>query len=221
MSPEIQSVIDQWTTGPVAKRERLLESLAGANHRLLYYFAGGCVRSPNLKIDRGRRGRAVELIEDVADGRIEIGAAWASFAPHSAPWPDLLRCFQYAKRVHPGIEATAYAAAELCADPGAEVVRQGKLLAGIAGPGWWGTFGVPHRTGPAVSLARAMYEAREFSAMPILADALEDAGYDGADWLALLRDTSWPWCRGCRAIDDILDLRDAWAIEFLDDGAAG
>ena len=36
------------------------------------------------------------------------------------------------------------------------------------------------RTDTAVSLARQMYESREFSAMPILADALQDAGYDSA-----------------------------------------
>src|SRR4030095_5855343 len=39
------------------------------------------------------------------------------------------------------------------------------------------------RTDTAVSLARQMYEAREFSAMPILADALQDAGGDSEDIL--------------------------------------
>src|SRR5215470_14575370 len=34
----------------------------------------------------------------------------------------------------------------------------------------------PWRTDTAVALARQMYEAREFGAMPILADALQDAG---------------------------------------------
>src|SRR5688572_3269645 len=36
-------------------------------------------------------------------------------------------------------------------------------------------------TDTAVSLARQMYESREFSAMPILADALQDAGCDNDD----------------------------------------
>ncbi|MCI0699795.1 MAG: hypothetical protein L0241_01750, partial [Planctomycetia bacterium] len=38
------------------------------------------------------------------------------------------------------------------------------------------TFNSSWRTDTALSLARQMYESREFSAMPILADALQDAG---------------------------------------------
>jgi hypothetical protein len=39
------------------------------------------------------------------------------------------------------------------------------------------------RTDTAITLARQMYESREFSAMPILADALQDAGCDNEDIL--------------------------------------
>jgi hypothetical protein len=39
------------------------------------------------------------------------------------------------------------------------------------------------RTDTALSLARQMYESRDFSAMPILADALQDAGCDNDDIL--------------------------------------
>ena len=39
------------------------------------------------------------------------------------------------------------------------------------------------RTSTAVALAHAMYESRDFAAMPILADALQDAGCDNADIL--------------------------------------
>jgi hypothetical protein len=39
------------------------------------------------------------------------------------------------------------------------------------------------RTDTAVSLARHIYESRDFSAMPILADALQDAGCENADVL--------------------------------------
>ena len=57
------------------------------------------------------------------------------------------------------------------------------------------------RTDTAVSLATQMYETREFGAMPILADALQDAGCDNPDILNHCRDTSLPHVRGCWVID--------------------
>jgi hypothetical protein len=39
----------------------------------------------------------------------------------------------------------------------------------------------PSRTDTSISLARQMYDSRDFSAMPILTDALQDAGGDNAD----------------------------------------
>ena len=46
------------------------------------------------------------------------------------------------------------------------------------------------RTDTAVLLAKQMYESREFSAMPILADALQDAGCDNDDMLNHCRDAN-------------------------------
>ncbi len=60
------------------------------------------------------------------------------------------------------------------------------------------------RTDTALTLARQMYDAREFSAAPILADALQDAGCDSDDLLNHLRDTSATHVRGCWALDLVL-----------------
>ncbi len=60
------------------------------------------------------------------------------------------------------------------------------------------------RTDTAVLLARPMYESRDFSAMPILADALQDAGCDNDDILNHCRDTALTHVRGCWAIDLVL-----------------
>jgi hypothetical protein len=49
-----------------------------------------------------------------------------------------------------------------------------------------------------------MYESRDFSAMSILADALQDAGCDSADILSHCRDTSQPHVRGCWVVDLVL-----------------
>ncbi|MDY3557511.1 hypothetical protein R5W23_000037 [Gemmata sp. JC673] len=59
------------------------------------------------------------------------------------------------------------------------------------------------RTRTAVLLARQMYESRDFSAMPIFADALQDAGCDNADILNHCRGPG-PHVRGCWVVDLVL-----------------
>lgn len=60
------------------------------------------------------------------------------------------------------------------------------------------------RTDTALSLARHAYEARDFSALPILADALQDAGCDADALLTHLRDRDATHVRGCWALDLVL-----------------
>jgi hypothetical protein len=64
------------------------------------------------------------------------------------------------------------------------------------------TFSPSWRTDTAMSLARTMYESREFSAMPILADAIEDAGCDSEDIL-----------NHCRA--QVEHVRGCWVVDLL------
>jgi len=59
------------------------------------------------------------------------------------------------------------------------------------------------RTDTAVALARQMYESREFSALPILADALQDAGCDNEDVLNHCREPG-THVRGCWVVDLVL-----------------
>ncbi len=60
------------------------------------------------------------------------------------------------------------------------------------------------RTTDAMLLARGIYATRDFGAMPILADALQDAGCANDDLLNHLRDTSLTHARGCWALDLVL-----------------
>jgi hypothetical protein len=64
-------------------------------------------------------------------------------------------------------------------------------------------FAPPWRTDTAVSLARHMYNSRDFAAMPILADALQDAGCEDAELLAHCRGPG-PHVRGCWVVDMVL-----------------
>ncbi len=58
-------------------------------------------------------------------------------------------------------------------------------------------------TSTVIGLARLMYDSRDFSAMPILADALQDAGCDNDDILNHCRQQG-EHCRGCWCLDLIL-----------------
>ncbi len=62
------------------------------------------------------------------------------------------------------------------------------------------------RTDTAVAIARQMYASRDFGAMPILADALQDAGCDRADVLDHCRAED-VHVRGCWVIDLVLGKR--------------
>jgi len=67
------------------------------------------------------------------------------------------------------------------------------------------TFAPEWRTDTALSLARQMYESRDFSLMPILADALQDADCDNEDILNHCRDTDATHVRGCWVVDLVLE----------------
>jgi hypothetical protein len=59
-------------------------------------------------------------------------------------------------------------------------------------------------TSDVLVLARGIYEERAFDRMPILADALQDAGCTDEDVLNHCRDPNTPHARGCWVVDLIL-----------------
>ncbi len=58
-------------------------------------------------------------------------------------------------------------------------------------------------TATAVSIARGIYDDRAFDRLPILADALQDAGCENADILGHCRGDG-PHVRGCWVVDQVL-----------------
>ncbi len=59
------------------------------------------------------------------------------------------------------------------------------------------------RTGDTAGIAARMYDSRDFAAMPVLADALEEAGCTNSDVLLHCREPSIH-VRGCWVVDSVL-----------------
>lgn len=60
------------------------------------------------------------------------------------------------------------------------------------------------RTRAAVALARTLYESGDFATIPVLADALQDAGCEDPDVLGHCRDPDQPHVRGCWVVEAVL-----------------
>ena len=200
--------------------EPMLEFLRGkGSDRKLRLFAAACCRGVWHLIGSAQGRNAVEVAERVADGGVsnkerrnvqrEANHGLASFALFA----DVSRAVEMV-RIHVAIsvarphEFTFSEGAthhEWAADFSIQNPAQSAFLRDIFGnPFRPVVFNPAWRTDTAVSLARQMYEAREFGAMPILADALQDAGCEYTDVLNHCRDSSATHVRGCWVVDLVL-----------------
>jgi hypothetical protein len=90
------------------------------------------------------------------------------------------------------------------ANGAAERKEQAKLLHDIFGnPFRPASINLAWLTSTVVALASQMYESRDFSAMPILADALQDVGCENEDILSHCRQPG-EHVRGCWVVDLVL-----------------
>jgi hypothetical protein len=209
-------------------------ALLSSNHcddaRKTRLFACGCARRVLHFLTNNRFAVALRASEEVADGTIggwerlsklrgaaaqsqadllrlgngferEQHAAAAVYRACEQQRREYVQAAEQAQRAV-GIDAGkaehfAVAVEEICQ---AAIVRDlfGNPFRPVAfAPEW--------RTDTAIALARTMYESREFSAMPILADALQDAGCDNPDILNHCRDINQLHVRGCWVVDLVLN----------------
>jgi hypothetical protein len=201
-------------------RQMLLFLTAVASDRKARLCAVACCRRDPLYPSDGNRRRVVLMAEAFADGLVdeaaldsvanyedgEDPAREAASAPtpgvpfvnHAARTADLV-CWWRADLAGNQRGTTAFfkrVAAEKAAL--SEVVRDifGNPYRPVAfSPSW--------RTSTAVALARQMYDSRDFGAMPILADALQDAGCEDENLLGHCR-RPVPHVRGCWVVDSVL-----------------
>ena len=197
-----------------------------ATDRKLRLFAVGCGRLPAVPLNHVRLIQILEEIERVVDGEVsrendntcleqlnrESSRIFNELSAKDNDEGSSALLVMSCAGVTGGAAAAAeYAARHYCEmiDPdGFDKPRDQQvadLLRDIIGnPYHLITFSPSWRTDTAVTLARTMYESRDFSAMPILADALQDAGCDNEDILSHCRDTQQPHVRGCWVVDLVL-----------------
>jgi hypothetical protein len=205
----------EWLAADDRTVNRLVKGMDARRQRL---FAAACCRQLGALVADPVPAAALDAIERYAD----TGKSKAALARHRLA----LRHHRYANLARtPGLSdaLTAVEAAATENDMWAIVtlVKEALRTAGSAAdapafralyvlyrdltgrPPPAGHFAAGWRTADAVTIAGRVYETRDFSALPILADVLEDARCNDADILAHCRGEG-PHARGCWAVDLIL-----------------
>jgi hypothetical protein len=206
-------------------RELVQRVLHSGSSRKLRLFAVACCRcSRQLLLDKDHR-RAVDLAERFADGHATEQAltnkyhevnTWAITLGDLADAERDFRRWSEAIAVANAVKPFAehWYASDAAADAVFNITRAAhrnidKRLVALLRD----VFGNPFRpvpldpawlTGDVLALARGVYDEKAFDRMPILADALQDAGCDNDTVLAHCRDTSLTHVRGCWVLDLLL-----------------
>jgi hypothetical protein len=196
--------------------------------RKLRLFACHCCRRIWHLIEDERSKKAVEISERYADRSISDseltlvrGAAWAasrdardggnaavfqaSLAAAEVAWSVAVWKHQQTGHLH----AASMTAAAVIKAMGWEGESSGRNLARLirdifGNPFRPVSFDAEWRSSTVMQLANHIYEARDFAQMPILADALQDAGCNNADILSHCRDPQQVHVRGCWVVDGVL-----------------
>jgi hypothetical protein len=197
---------------PAAMLNALPASTASA--RKFRLFACACCRRHQGVLKGKKNARVLGALEDFADGNIpavELDAArreWYTFDypfPRAGTWQMALACATSTRLVAFEVAVqTSDHTVRAARNPAKESAVQAGFVRDI--------FGHPHRpvnvdpswlTPTVLALAAALYPERAFDRLPILADALEEAGCDDAEVLAHYRGDG-PHVRGCWVIDLVL-----------------
>jgi hypothetical protein len=203
--------------------QKMLEFLRGkASDRKLRLFAVAAFGRIAWLLPDPRQRRGIEVLEELAEGaasRIETRRMtaevrqaipaddWVSGNPPTDS-PYYVALMLYREFCSSSIATHAVAATAGLADSARELHKQVELLRCI--------FGNPFRPSPPIPqgvlawndgtiprIAQAIYDERGFDRMPILADALEEAGCTNPDILTHFRGPG-EHVRGCWVVDLLL-----------------
>jgi hypothetical protein len=174
----------------------MLEFLRGkASDRKLRLFAVACSRQHGWRMRQAPFQDAVEVAERIADGNgtlaeLETHLAWGFPFPAAAADPT---AGANAAAVSRRWDVTPVKKADLVRDLFGNPFRPAALS-----PEW-----LAWKDGTVPKLAQAVYDGGRFTDLPILADALEDAGCTDAEILNHCR-SGGEHVRGCWVVDLLL-----------------
>jgi hypothetical protein len=204
-----------------AERDTLRQFLQESLTRKLRLFACWCCRRIWKEMVDARSRNAVELTELFVDGlatQVQLLAAHEEAYQARQEMSTIRgKQIQYIA-AHMAHGVSGYDTADVTTESAEMLVRIGTLgtlkraqteqahvLRCVLGnPFQPVAFDPAWRTSDVVALARGIYDDRAFDRMPILADALQDAGCNNDDILAHCRDTGTPHARGCWVVDLVL-----------------
>jgi hypothetical protein len=217
----------EWLSGTVS--EAMLQYLAGkASERKRLLFGCACWRRLWHLLPEGPVRELVALVERYADGLAARGELEAARSEASLVAAEALRSPSFGARRTEVLEGVAAWCLGLDTAGMGPPVDAGQNAAHWAGQ--WAVaaeskaqcdllrevFGNPFRPagvepawrwwngGAVVKMAQAIYEERRFDDLPILADALEEAGCDRADMVEHCR-AGGEHVRGCWLVDRLLE----------------
>jgi hypothetical protein len=194
-----------------------LRNTSRASDRKLRLFAVGCCRRLEAELPDQSSWDVVHLAEGYADGNgtdqdlMEARRdAEESFRRHMAAFAAVQVTAPLAWDAAMGaVEAVDYLGWEYYEEGEEREQGQTGLLRDLFGPlpfravaidpAWLGW-----NDGTVRRIAEGIYEERAFERMPILADALEDAGCDSEEILAHCRQPGAVHVRGCWVVDRLL-----------------
>ncbi|VTR97201.1 Uncharacterized protein (Fragment) OS=uncultured bacterium PE=4 SV=1 [Gemmata massiliana] len=200
---------EEWLkcTTPVS----LLEFISAANQRKLRAFAIACCRRIAPFIDDPRMIAALDAAEQFVDGATSSDLLTehhraVSDSYSDAQYEQAWAAIWCASRAEVGWNVSSHAVQVLEFEKwGSEYSAHCDLIRDIFGsPFCPVTFSPEWLTTTATAIAAQMYQSRDFSAMPILADALQDTGCDNPDVLNHCRDAGATHVRGCWVVDMVL-----------------
>jgi hypothetical protein len=194
--------------------QKMLEFLRGkVSNRKLRLFGVGCCRSVwHLLLDEKNR-RAVEVAEEYADGRATARELEEAGEANYRAWKSGTRYYRSdypVVAVGAAINEDGYwiwdwkniPTGSRWFVPGALGLLRcifGNPFRSVTIDPWW----LAWNDGTIPNLAQGIYDERAFDRLPILADALEEAGCHDADILAHCR-SEGPHVRGCWVVDLLL-----------------
>ncbi|MDB5306917.1 MAG: hypothetical protein JWO38_1119 [Gemmataceae bacterium] len=179
---------------------RMLRCVGGGGWRKAVLFMAACHRGHTPDGGDRHDRKLPAALEEYADGAVEAAGL------RRVRWEDPALRAGVEAVTAPGFGPTAAArpALDLCRGDAGELAALAGLVRELYGnPFRPVAVDLAWRSSTVVSLARQMYESRDFSPMPILADALQDAGCDHPDVLAHCRGPG-PHVRGCWVADLLL-----------------